>query len=407
MRTIKNDPVKLKRSLSLPMLVFYGVGVTVGAGIFALIGEIVGIAGSQAPLAFLIAGFIAAATGLSYAKLASLYPRAGGEAVFVKVGLGPLLGRLVGLGVVATAIISSAVVSLAFAGYFQQLVDIPTPLITSVVVISLAGIAWLGVRESVIFAAVITVLELGTLAYICWLGFPHLDVNTVFTVNLNLFAPNTQVFALTSAAMIAFFAFIGFEDIENMAEETTNPRATVPRAILITLSITIVIYMLVALVAVNSVDISKLAQSDAPIADLYSALSGRDGDIIAAIATTAMVNGILVQIVMAARVLYGMANEKLVPQLFAHLDPKRQTPSFSTWFVAAMTIVLALSFPLVHLARVTSVIILCVFVLVNFSLWRIGGSKEHAAELKNWKWLGLFGAIISAALLVSEAVNFL
>lgn len=407
MRKPENSQVKLKRTLSLPMLVFYGVGVTIGAGIFALIGEIVGLAGQQAPLAFLLAGIIAAATGLSYAKLSSVYPRAGGEAVFVNIGIGPFWGRVVGLGVTATAIISSAVVALAFAGYFQQLLALPTPLITSVIILTLAGIAWFGVRESVIFAAIITLLEIGTLVVIGFLGLPNLNDVSFLAESLNPLAEHADMMAVSTAAMIAFFAFVGFEDIENMAEETKDPHKTVPRAILITLGLTVIVYMLVALVAVSSMDQAALASSKAPLADLFSALTGQSGAPIAVIATIAMVNGILVQIIMASRVLYGMANEGLVPSIFGKLDVQRQTPLFSTWFVAGLTIVLAVSFPLVHLAQATSAIILFVFSLVNFSLWQIARRKDAPAALRNWQWLGLFGALISAGLLLSEAVKFL
>jgi amino acid transporter len=405
MRTPENAQVKLKRTLTLPMLVFYGIGVTIGAGIFALIGEIVGLAGQQAPLAFLLAGVIAAATGLSYAKLSSVYPRAGGEAVFVNIGIGAFWGRVVGLGVTATAIISSAVVALAFAGYFQQLIHLPTPLITSVVIISLAGIAWFGVRESVIFAAAITILEIGTLIVIGAMGIPNLNDIGYLAQSLNPLAENANTMAVTSAAMIAFFAFVGFEDIENMAEETKDAHKNVPLAILITLILTVLVYMLVALVAITSMDQTKLANSAAPMVDLFAALSGRSGAPIAVIATIAMVNGILVQIVMASRVLYGMANEGLVPRIFGQLDPKHQTPLFSTWFVAGLTIVLAISFPLVHLAQATSAIILFVFSLVNFSLWQIARGKDAPAALRHWEWLGLFGALISAGLLLSEAIK--
>lgn len=405
MRTPENAQIKLKRTLSLPMLVFYGVGVTIGAGIFALIGEIVGLAGQQAPLAFLLAGIIAAATGLSYAKLAAVYPRAGGEAVFVNIGIGSFWGRVVGLGVTATAIISSAVVALAFAGYFQQLLHLPTPLITSVVILTLAGIAWFGVRESVIFAAIITLLEIGTLVVIGFMGAPNLNDIGFLAQSLNPFAVNANMVAVSTAAMIAFFAFIGFEDIENMAEETKDAHKNVPRAILLTLVITVIVYMLVALVAVTSMDQAQLAGSKAPIADLFTALTGQSGAPIAVIATIAMVNGILVQIIMASRVLYGMAQEKLVPGIFGLLDAKRQTPLFSTWFVAGLTTILAVSFPLVHLAQATSAIILFVFSLVNFSLWRIARRKDAPASLRNWQWLGLFGALISAGLLLSEALK--
>src|SRR5690606_14949460 len=165
----------LRRVIGLPLLVFYGLGVTVGAGIFALIGEVTRVAGDHAPLAFLLAGLIAGATGLSYALLAPAYPRAGGEAVYVKIGLGDGAGRLAGLTIAATGVVSSAVIALAFAGYLAAIVAVPLAVAMVGVVGALAVVAWLGVRESLILAAVITVLEVGTLVVVAIAGAPLLD----------------------------------------------------------------------------------------------------------------------------------------------------------------------------------------------------------------------------------------
>ncbi len=153
----------LRRVLSLPWLVFYGVGVTIGAGIFALIGEVLAIAGDHAVWSFLLAGVVAGFTGFSYVLLAAAYPRAAGEAVFVKNGLGNMAGRLVGYAVVAVAITSSAVIALAFARYLASFTGLYEPASLVAIMALLALIAVVGVRESVAFAALITVLEVGTL----------------------------------------------------------------------------------------------------------------------------------------------------------------------------------------------------------------------------------------------------
>ena len=153
----------LRRVLSLSLLIFYGLGITVGAGIFALIGEMVHLAGDQAPLAFLMAGLIAGATGFSYALLVVQYPRTAGEAVFVKRGINVWACRLLGLRVAVTAIVSSAVISIAFAGYLATLIELPTNFLVLGLLLTLAAVASWGVRQSVLFAAAITVLELGAL----------------------------------------------------------------------------------------------------------------------------------------------------------------------------------------------------------------------------------------------------
>lgn len=393
----KPDAPTLHRTLTLPLLVFYGVGVTVGAGIFALIGEILAIAGDRAPLAFLLAGLIAGATGLSYALLVRVFPRAGGEAVFVNRGLGPVAGWLAGIGVVVTGIVSSAVIALAFAGYAGTLVNLPKPVLTVGIIVLLAAIAWWGVKESVIFAAVVTILEVGTLVVVVTFGLPVLgNVSGIVTA----FTPGGSLAGMApvlSAAVIAFFAFIGFEDIENMAEETHDPVRNVPRAIFLTLGITIVIYVLVATVATLAPGRESIAGSDAPVAILFENVSGLSGEPVAVVAAIAMINGILVQIIMASRVLYGMANENLLPAVLGKVDPIRRTPARATWLVASVIIALALFFPLVRLAEATSLVTLCVFAMVNLALFSVG-ARYPEAGLGTWRWWGLFGAGVSISL---------
>jgi APA family basic amino acid/polyamine antiporter len=247
--TPPRPPNQLKRTLSLPLLIFYGLGVTVGAGIFALVGEILGSAGDQAPLAFLVAGVIAGLTGVSYIALVAQYPRAGGEAIYVRQGLGDAAGRVAGLGVVVTGIVSSAVVSLAFAGYVSTLITLPERVMAAGIVIILCAVAWWGVRESVLLAAVVTLLEVGTLIVVVAFGIPNVSSDAILPA-FNMFADDAFGPVLAGAG-IAFFAFIGFEDIANMAEETIDPRRTAPRAIAWTLGITLIAYVSLALIAAS------------------------------------------------------------------------------------------------------------------------------------------------------------
>jgi amino acid transporter len=399
--SIVQQPRELRRALTLPWLVFYGVGVTVGAGIFALIGEILALAGDAAPMSFLLAAAIAGATGLSYALLVRVFPKAGGEAVFVNRGLGEIFGWLAGIGVVATGIISSAVIALAFTGYAGSVVAVPASVLLLAVVGGLTGIAAWGVRESVAFAALITILEVGTLMVITVSGAPLL-ANLPPVGNLLGVGAGWHGFApVVAGSILAFFAFIGFEDIENMAEETVDPTRTAPRAILWTLGITVVVYVSLALVAVSLPDRASVAGSPAPLAVLFESVTGFSGRPVAVLAAIAMVNGILIQIVMAARVLYGMANEGLVPAWFGAVHPLRQTPMRATLAVAAMIMVLALTFPLVALAEATSYVILGVFAMVNLALFALGARAEHPT-LRRWRWWGILGAALCAAIPVIQ-----
>lgn len=393
---------ELRRTLSLPLLVFYGLGVTVGAGIFALVGEILGSAGDQAPLAFLVAGAIAGVTGASYMALVAQFPRAGGEAVYVRNGLGTAAGRMAGLGVVVTGIISSAVVALAFAGYVSTLIALPERLTAATVVVVLSAVAWWGVRESVLVAAVVTVLEVGTLIVVIAFGLPYLETEAI-APSFNLFADGAFGPVLAGAG-IAFFAFIGFEDIANMAEETIDPRRTAPKAIVWTLGVTLLAYVALALIAASLPNRSEIADSSAPMAVIFSEVSGLNSAPIATIASLAMVNGILVQIVMASRVLFGMARDGQLTTALAVVDPVHQTPSRATVIVGASIVVLALFFPLVTLAKATSIITLTVFSLVNVALVRLTRSN---AELAHTRWLvnGLLGTVASAGLGIWQVVE--
>ena len=399
---------QLRRTLTLPWLVFYGVGVTVGAGIFALIGELLGASGVHAPLAFLVAGTIAGLTGLSYMALVRTFPKASGEAVWVAEGLGPRAGRAAGLGIITAGTISSAVVALAFGGYLGELVDIPAELAAVMVIAALAAVACRGVKESVLLAGVVTLLEVGTLVLVIVFGLPDLVTSSAV---VDAVRPDGDVSgfatAVMSGAIVAFFAFIGFEDIVHMAEETVDAERTAPRAIAWTLGISITIYVVLALIAVSIDDPSAIEQSDAPMATLFETLTGRGADIVATIAAIAMTNGILAQMMMAARVVYGMTHDDLddgeaVP-ILGRTHPRWQTPVAATLLVAATVTFLVLLVPLVELARTTSVVILTVFTLVNLSVVRLGGRDLYG--LRRWRPVALTACALAAPLAVWQAVD--
>lgn len=394
--------VTLRRVLSLPLLIFYGLGVTIGAGIFALIGEILGIAGDAAPAAFLLAGLIAGTTGVSYAILSGIYPRAGGEAIYVNVALGSGFGRLVGYGVTTTAIISSAVITLSFSGYVGSLLPISQPILVGTILLLLAIVASVGVRESVLFAASITVLEVGTLALIIIFGGSSLADSTTYASAITPVTNAAGWSLIMPAAVIAFFAFIGFEDLVNMAEETVDPRRIMPQAIIITLVITVVLYTAISLIAISVPDRESLTSSSAPLATLFQAVTGFSGKPIAAMASIAMINGVLIQILMASRVIYGMSREALAPSILGTLHPTRKTPMRAIAAVTILIAILAFGFPLLYLAQATSLVTLTVFLLVNVSLWQIGRKSDTTHTVHRWRYWGLFGVVLTGGLLASE-----
>ncbi|MCK0149377.1 amino acid permease [Marivita sp. S6314] len=386
---------ELKRRIGLPLLTAYGVGVMVGAGIYVLIGAVAAEAGVWAPLSFFVAGCIAAPTALSYAEFSSRFPDSAGEARYVAHGYGSeALGALVGLAIVVAGTVSAAAVLRGGVGYLAAIV----PVSPSILIVLLGGVlvavAVLGALESLSVAAVFTAIELIGLALVVWAGFsvPALPVLDA--------APPPVWGGVMAGAVLAFFAFIGFEDIVNMAEEVKNPTRTLPIAIVSALLVTSVIYAVVAFAAIRGVAVDALSQSEQPLALVWQTARGTEGAFLSVIAVFAALNGVLAQNVMAARVLFGLGRRTPLLAGFHHAHHRFGTPVRATLLVGACVIVGALLLPVATLAEVTSTVLLGVFVLVNGALIfakRRGFEKQGFSVPMGVPVLGL---VLSAAALV-------
>ncbi len=363
----------LKRSIGLGLLTLYGLGTILGAGIYVLIGEVARVAGTATPSAFLMAALLAGFTAFSYAELAARLPRSAGEAAYVREGFAsPRLAQLVGWAVVATGLVSAATIARGFVGYLAVFVSLPPALVICVLVLLLGGLAFWGINESLRTAAVITGLEMAGLVLVCWAARDELGATGVsWTAFLPVTSGATWAGVL-AGAFVAFYAFIGFEDMVNVAEEVRRPERTLPVAILLALVISTTLYMLVAIVATLSVPLQRLAASDAPLAEVVVA-GGYSPTVIALISMLAVVNGALIQIIMASRVLYGMAAQGLVWSLLARVQRRTRTPHLATLAATAGVLALALVFPLETLARITSFIALAIFAAVNGALLSLKG----------------------------------
>ncbi len=353
----------LKRRIGLPLLTAYGVGVMVGAGIYVLVGAVASAAGPWALLSFFLAGLIAAPTALSYAEFSTRLPEAAGEAAYIRDGLArPALGTLVGLAIVAAGTVSAAAVLRGGAGYLTAILPFD-PLWTSLAMgLFLVGVAVIGVLESLALAAVFTAVELAGLGLVIWAGATAPPVVTPDTLPPLAFA------GLGAGAVLAFFAFIGFEDIVNMAEETAAPERTLPRAILLSLGLTTVIYIAVAWAALRSVPAPVLSGSEQPLALVWQETRGGSAAFLSTIAVFAALNGVLAQVVMAARVLYGLGRTGGPLRVFHKAHPRFGTPVLASLVVGGAVIAGAVALPIATLAETTSAILLSVFVLVNAAL---------------------------------------
>ena len=394
----------LSRVLGIFLLVLYGVGVTVGAGIFVMIGTVVGIAGPRAPLAFLLAAIIAGVTAIAYATLSAEFPRAAGASLYVKTAFGKWAGLAIGVGVALTGIVSSATIIVGFTGYVLELASIPAFVTIFLALATIGLLTQRGVKESVGAAAAITVIEVGILLALIVAGSTEL-----LSIDLWVTAFGTSsalpVAAVLTAAVLAFFAFIGFEDIVNMAEETVNPERVMGKAILWTLAITTTLYVLLALIAVGAPDTGALADSAAPLATLWTQLTGLSSSWLSTLALVAVINGVIVQVIMASRLLYGMAREKMLPAPLARVGSRR-TPYVAIWVVVGLIAGLALAFPIASLARATTTVTLLVFASVNLSLVVLG-TREGTGPIYRRRWIGVLGFVLTGGLALRELLVFL
>lgn len=401
--TLSSSVPQLKRSLNLTLITFYGLGNILGAGIYVLIGKVAGAAGMYAPLAFVVACVVATFTALSYAELSSRYPVSAGEAVYIEEGFGyRRLSMLVGLLVSLAAAVSAATITHGFVGYLQVFVDINPVLAMTLVLLVLTGIAAAGVKHAVGFAAALTIVEITGLLIVIFAGGDALfDLPERSGELIPDFSVVTGI-AVLAGGFLAFYAFLGFEDMVNVAEEVKNPERNMSLAIIISLVIATLFYFLVALIAVLSVPPAQLSASDAPLALVYETVSGRQPVAISLISLFAVVNGALIQIIMISRILYGMSVRQWLPPFFSEVNQRTHTPVKSTFIVGGFVWLMAIAFPIVTLAKATSFFVLAVFVLVNLALIRI---KRRNNDGKGYTvWVPILGVVFSSGLVLFEVI---
>lgn len=399
----------LKRSLKYPAVTFYGIGAILGAGIYVLIGEVASVAAYLSPLSFLLAALIAVFSAFSYAELAARYPKSAGEAVYVEKAFGsPFMARVVGIMVVATGIVSAATMATGVVGYAKVFVSISDVLIIFLFVSFITAIASWGIKQSAFVVAVITLIEIGGLLYIAFIASEDFNVmqyvERASTYDIDGFVP----VAVLMGSFLAFYAYIGFEDMVNIAEEIQQPERVLPIAIISALFIATALYMLVAFSALSVLPPQKLAQAQAPLAAVVTS-KGESATWISLISLIAVINGAIVQLIMASRVIYGMAARGLVPRVFSEVNKYTLTPVYATLLSFIITLLLALAFPLGTLAQLTSIIVLGVFALVNISLIRLRKrDKADVIETVQYPvWVPIVGLLLCLSMLLMKAVFWL
>ena len=400
-------PLTLRRKLGLPLLVLYGTGITIGAGIYVLIGAAAGHAGAHAPWAFVLSAVVMSLTVGSYAELSTRIPVSAGEAAYVKAAFNSRpFSIATGLLTIVIGVISASTVTIGSAGYIKQFTDMPQWLVVIAVVAALGGVAAWGILESVLLASLFTLIEVGGLLAIVVAAF-YGNVPIASTLVQPLPLDASTLSGIGFASLLAFFAFIGFEDLANVVEEAKVPHRDIPRAMVLTLLISTILYVAIAAIAVSAVSIERLSSSSAPLSLVFREVAGINPVTISIVAIVATLNTILAQITMAARVVYGMARHGDLPRIAGRVHARTATPLVATGLIALLVIALALSVPFERLAESTSLATLVVFALVNLSLLRLRHRRLRSSgpHVRVPLWVPAAGLATCIAMIASAFIR--
>ena len=378
--TVKADenppgsPPELKRAIGPGLLLFFVIGDILGTGIYALTGSVAGQIGGALWLPFLLAFAVAFITAFSYLELVGKYPRAAGAALYTHKAFGiNFLTFMVTFTVMASGVTSAATAAKAFGDtYLRQFIELPTWAVASVFVLGLALINFRGVGESVKANVVLTCIELSGLLLIIGVGVYAVlggegDASRLTQIDTG---DSGAFLAITAATSLAFFAMVGFEDSVNMAEECHSPARIFPRAMLLGMGVAAAIYVAVAVLSSMLVPADDLAGagSGALFLVLDAGAPGFPPAVFAAIGLFAVVNSALINMLMASRLLYGMANERIIPRPFGRVHQTRRTPWVAIVFTSLVAIVLVMTADITLLGGTTALLLLAVFTIVNIAV---------------------------------------
>lgn len=398
----------LIRALGLGALIIYGVGDILGAGIYAVIGKIAGHAGSLTWLSFAIAMGIVFLTALTYSELGSRLPKSGGVSIYVQEAFGlQWLSIFAGLLLFSATILSMSTLSQAFVGYLKSLgFNLPDWVGVSVFMCLLLVINLRGIKQSSIANIISTLVEVSGLLIVLACGFLYLSTSSHETS----VAPPEQMPGLSDilqGAALAFFAFTGFEDLANIAEEIKNPEKNIPRAILGALSTAGLLYLGVSWVATAIVPGEVLSQSNSPLLEVVSkSYPAMPQSLFTIIAIFAISNTTLLNYITASRLLYGMSRSDLLPGFLQRVHKTFHTPYIAILLIFPLVLGLALTGTLKDLASSTSAVVLLVFSLSSVALIKIKLSERKKGMKENVFHIPLFVPCL-AVFLNLAAISFL
>ncbi|MVA74794.1 amino acid permease [Auraticoccus sp. F435] len=403
------EPTELRRVIGPGLLLLFIVGDILGTGIYSLTGRVAAEVGGAVWLPFLAAFVVAFLTAFSYLELVTKYPRAGGAAIYTHRAFKiHFLTFLVTFAVMCSGLTSASSAAKSFAGNLFAAIGVDEPGEWVLLIAALAfmtGVALInlrGVGESVKANVVLTCIELSGLLIVIAVGAWALLRGVGETARLTEFnvpEGETAFGAVTAATALAFFAMVGFEDSVNMAEETKNPSRVFPKYMILALVITGVIYVLVAISSVALVSPAELGEGTTPLLKVVEAgAPGFPIALFAWISMFAVANSALINMLMASRLLYGMARENVLPRGLGRVLPGRRTPVVAIVFTTVLAFALISLADLTALGGTTSLILLCVFTVVNIAVLVLRRDEVGHQHFRTPAVIPVLGALLCAYL---------
>jgi len=397
----------LKRELGVFSVTVAGIGIILGAGIYALIGLGAGETGNTIWLSFLISAIVAAFTGLSYAELSSIFKGDAGEYDYIKRSFGSKLASFVSLLIIFTGIVTAATVALGFAGYLSSLISIKYLYAGLGIIVLMTFLNYFGIKDSNRFNLIATSIEFLGLILIIFLGIPYFG-------KVDLLEMPNGFYGVLKAGALLFFAFMGFETIIKLSDEAKNPQKTIPKAIVLSVLITTIVYILVSIAAVSILSASEIAGSKSPLADVAASVFGNPAFIVlAVIALFSTSNTILLTMLTTSRMIYGMSERGSLHRIFSKVSVKRRTPYIAVFVTGFITLLIAFFEDIGFIADLTTALLFATFALVNLSVIVLRYKMDNKRKFKmpfnigKFPVLALLGIISSLGMLVFSIINLL
>ena len=379
----------LNRSVGALDLTAFGIGAIIGTGIFVIVGEAIGQSGPALVISFILAGVTCIFSALSYAELASTIPVCGSAYTYAYATMGELLAWIIGWDLILEYGVSVAAVAVGWGAYLTELLDslfglsLPDSIVlppgdggdvnlpAAFLVLAVAGVLIAGVRESTRSNTVMVITKLAILVFFIVVAFTAFNGD-----HFSDFAPNGWD-GIESAAALIFFAYIGFDAVSTASEETRRPDRDLPIAIVGSLVIATVVYILVAVAAVGALPADELAGQDAPLAVALSegAGLGWGADLVSFGALVAITSVVLTILYGQTRVAFSMSRDGLMPERLSRVWERTKTPVLLTLVFAIPVAIIAAFVPLAEIAELVNIGTLFAFLIVNLAVIWLRRSK--------------------------------